>query len=152
MRRSTATVVLGLFGGVVGWFGGALWYLAFGPPWGVFDDVGLFGDGFDEAARGAGVGGITGAFVGWFLFGSKRLTARTASVVVLGSGVAAVLLIIGVSYIGDLTNYDPPTTPLPYVGVAGMPLSIAVLLVLRWVTRDAPNRTSKRVGRASGPR
>jgi hypothetical protein len=89
----------------VGAIVGALWYQAFGPPWGQF---GSSFEGWTEVLRGAAIGTLAGAFAGWLLVG-RDLRHLGSLVVLAGSLISAILFVLAVSQIGNLTNADGPS-------------------------------------------
>ncbi|MGH2556652.1 MAG: hypothetical protein ACRDHO_13165 [Actinomycetota bacterium] len=125
IRRGTAAVVVAALGAGLGGFAGAQWYEAFGPPWG---HIGSEGEGLQEILRGALAGGVAGGLSGWFLAGLPRGPGRT--IMLLGSVVAAVLLVVGLSFLGDLTNADGPGSIVPYIGFLALPASILLMALL----------------------
>jgi hypothetical protein len=65
----------------------------------------------------------------WFLVGFLGRRSSRA-LIVLGSILAAVLFVVGSSFIGDLTNADGPGSVLPYVGFLALPCSLLLMAVL----------------------
>jgi hypothetical protein len=131
LRRALASVGLaGALGGL-GAIAGALWYQAFGPPWGQF---GSSFEGWTEVLGGGATGTLTGAFAGWLLVG-RDLRHRGALVVVAGSLISAILFVLAVSQIGNLTNADGPSALSVAVTVLGGLGAVAVLGMISRLSR-----------------
>lgn len=125
-HRVLIAVVLAVVGAGVGGFIGAEWYEAFGPPWG---QIGSEGEGLQEIIGGAVAGGLAGGLSAWFLVGLPRGHTGRALIIPV-SVVAAVLLVVGSSFIGDLTNADGPEGIVSYVGFLALPVSLLLIAVL----------------------
>jgi ABC-type transport system involved in cytochrome c biogenesis permease subunit len=134
LRRTVVALVLAAACGTIGAFVGVWWYETFGPPWGQF---GSEFEGVAEAFRGVLTGTMAGALLGALLFGPRRLSWKTKGAVAIGCVAAAILFAVGISYIGDLTNYEAPTNPVPYLGILGIPAAVALVIALMRLTRRA---------------
>ncbi len=128
------SAVLGAVAASLGGVTGALWYVAFGPPWG---QLGYEFEGFAETLRGATAGLLAGSLAGWFLPVLRPPRSRSAPLLVLGSATAAVLFVIGLSYLGRWTNADGPGEVAAYLGVLGLPASVVAAFLLRRLTTRA---------------
>jgi hypothetical protein len=131
VRRALASI--GLAGAVaaVGAIAGALWYQAFGPPWGKF---GSSFEGWTEVLGGAATGTLTGAFAGWLLVG-RDLRHLGALFVLGGSLISAILFVLAFAQIGDLTNADGPTALSVAITVLGGLGAVAVLGMISRLSR-----------------
>lgn len=125
-RRVVTALALAVALGAVGGLLGAAWYAATGAGWGQF---GYEFEGLTETLRGALAGSVTGALVGWFLPAVKR-GRRNMALLLTGSAVAAALLVVGVSYLGDFTNSEGPVGVAPVVGILCIPASLVTMTYL----------------------
>lgn len=96
-----------------------------------YGDFGSSGEGIAEVARGVTAGALTGALVAVFW---HRASGRARWLSLAGSLAIAILLVVGVSYIGDWTNADGPGWAAR-VGILGIPAAIGLLAILFKATR-----------------
>ena len=123
MIRFTRTLFLTVTGGVVGGFGGRLWYALFGPY-----QFGYEFEGFAEILIGIIIGAFTGAVIGW-LEPWRRGLPTTLLVIVVAVG-AGIMFATGIVYIGDWTNADGPSGIAPFIGILGMPAGPLLIVLL----------------------
>lgn len=110
-----------LLGGPLGWFAGLAWYEIFAPA--SAGDLGTDFQGLETVFR-ATLGGTTiGGLAGPLLRHVRTLGGVLT--VLARSTVTACLFVVGLSYVGDLTNADGPSSRWSYVGFAALPVSIA---------------------------
>lgn len=109
-----------LLGGPFGWLAGLAWYEIFAPT---SADLGTDFQGLATVFRATLGGTILGGLAGPLLRDVRTVGGVLS--VLARSAVTACLFVVGLSYVGDLTNADGPSSRWSYVGFAALPVSVA---------------------------
>lgn len=133
VRKVSFAFALAVLGVAAGAALGALYYNATAQ----FPDYGYEFEGFAETLAGAAAGLLAGGFSGWIAFGPLGLPPRRR----LGAAVAciagAILVVVGLYYMGELTNADGGVPPQLLLVPAG---SALVALAVRVARSPTPER------------
>lgn len=132
-------------GGPLGWLAGVAWYEILTPT--SAGDLGTDLQGIETVFRGTVGGAVTGLLAGPPLRGVSSLRAAAAALV--RSVATGCLFVVGLSYVGDLTNADGPGSNWSYVGFAALPVSI--VLGVRLLRRAASGSSETALGKRHNP-